>query len=244
LHSCRGPREEYAAKYRLDPTKNWIALLPGSRRKEVQLNLPEMLRAAAILSSQTRCEFVIPIASTVDAAYVRNFLQNPMQQNRKAKVTLVEDARDALHHARASVVASGTATVQAAVIGNPFVVVYRVSPLTFTLAKRLIRYPAEIPAEVDRDGNLPIAMVNLIASRRIVPELLQSRFTAENIVDALTPLLADGPQRDRMMADLAEANRKLLPASGSSSISQVCEAVQALLNRNRSASGQISTMSV
>ena len=76
------------------------------------------------------------------------------------------------------VVASGTATVQAAVIGNPFVVVYRVSPLTFRLAKRLIRYPAEIPAQEDAYGNLPIAMVNLIAGRRVVPELIQQQFTA------------------------------------------------------------------
>lgn len=237
-------REEYATKYRLDPTKQWIALLPGSRRKEVQLNLPEMLRAAAVLSSRAKYEFVIPIASTVDAAYVRNFLQDPMQSGIKAKITLVDDARDALRHARASIVASGTATVQAAIIGNPFVVVYRVSPFTFALAKRLIRYPSEIPAEVDRDGNLPIAMVNLIAGKRIVPELLQSRFTAENIVEALAPLLADGPRRERMVADLAEANLKLLPASGSGSISQVCDAVQSLLDRSRSASGQISTISV
>lgn len=236
-------REEYAAKYRLDPTRNWIALLPGSRRKEIQLNLPEMLRAAAVLSSQTKCEFLVPVATTVNVDYVRNFLQNPVQKI-NAKVTLVDDARDALHHARASVVASGTATVQATVIGNPFVVVYRVSSLTFALAKRLIRYPSEIPAELDPAGNLPIAMVNLIAGQRIVPELLQSRFTAENIVAALAPLLARGPQRDRMIADLAETNRKLLPASGSSSISQVCDAVQALLGPNPSASGQTITASV
>jgi len=102
-------------------------------------------------------------------------------------IRLVPDAREALYHTRASVVASGTATVQAAVIGNPFVVVYRVSPLTFWLAKQLVRYPAEIwnPAQVDLDDNLPIAMANLIAGGRIVPELLQTRFTAENVAAAL-----------------------------------------------------------
>src|SRR6185437_4549607 len=143
-----------------------------------------------------------------------------------------------LHHARASIVASGTATVQATVIGNPFIVVYRVSPLTFALAKRLVRYPAEIPAEVDEDGNLPIGMVNLIAGRRIVPELLQARFTAKNIVAALHPLLANGPQRERMIADLAETNLKLLPTAGSSSILQVAGAVETLLGQNRPTSGR------
>ncbi|WP_348268934.1 lipid-A-disaccharide synthase [Edaphobacter paludis] len=237
-------RSEYAEKHKLDPEKTWIALLPGSRRKEVQLNLPEMLRAAAVLNTKGRYEFVIPVASTVSTAYIRNFLQDPTFPAPKAKVTLVDDAREALHHARASIVASGTATVQATVVGNPFIVVYRVSPLTFALAKRLIRYPVEIPAKVDKDGNLPIAMVNLIAGRRIVPELLQAHFTAENIVAKLSPLIADGPQREAMRADLAETNLKLLPASGSSPIIQVCDAVEALLEQNQTTRGRTSTASV
>jgi lipid-A-disaccharide synthase len=239
-----GNREEYAVRHRLDPDKTWIALLPGSRRKEVQLNLPEMLHAAALLSAQGRYEFVLPVASTVNTSYILNFLQDPIYSTMKARVTLVDDAREALHHARASIVASGTATVQATVIGNPFIVVYRVSPLTFALAKRLIRYPIEIPAEVDEDGNLPIAMVNLIAGRRIVPELLQTRFAAKNIVATLAPLLADGPARERMISDLAETNLKLLPAAGSSSIVQVCDAVESLLGEARPTSVRISTASV
>jgi len=131
--------------------------------------------------------------------------------------------------ARASIVASGTATIQAALIGKPFVVVYKVSPVTFRLAKRLIHYPPEISAPLDADGNLPIAMVNLIAGRRIVPELLQSRFTAENLTEALLPLLSDGPERDRMIADLAEVRQNLSLATGQSSIQRVCDTVEGLL---------------
>ncbi|MDW5266294.1 MULTISPECIES: lipid-A-disaccharide synthase [Acidobacteriaceae] len=238
-------RAEYATKYALDPAKNWIALLPGSRRKEVQLNLPEMLHAAAILNAQGKYEFVIPVASTVNNSYLLNFLQDPIYYSAtKPRVTLVDDAREALHHARASIVASGTATVQATVIGNPFIVVYRVSPFTFGLARRLIRYPLEIPTEKDKDGNLPIAMVNLVAGKRIVPELLQTRFTAENVAATLAPLLADSPQREQMLIDLAEAHFKLLPASGSGSIFQVCDAVEALLGQTPAASGRISATSV
>ena len=106
--------------------------------------------------------------------------------------------------------ASGTATVQAAVIGNPFVVVYRVSPLTFALAKRLIRYPEEFPDMTDSAGNLPVAMPNLIAGRRIVPELLQDRFTAQNVVFELAPLLGDTPERQAQIAALAELRHRLL----------------------------------
>jgi len=151
----------------------------------------------------------------------------------------------ALHHARASVVASGTATVQAAAIGNPFVVVYRVSPLTFRLAKRLVRYRPEIwPAGPDQDGNLPIGMVNLIAGRRIVPELIQDRFTAANVASALRPLLADTPERARMIADLAQVRQSLQPSPGTGSIQQVCDAVDTLLVKNRSVRGPKSPASV
>jgi lipid-A-disaccharide synthase len=102
---------------------------------------------------------------------------------------LVEDAAAALHHARASVVASGTATVEAALIGNPFVVVYRVSPLTYAIAKRVVRVPH-------------VAMANLIAGKRVVPELIQDDFTASNIVQQIVRLLPDGVPRESMMKEL------------------------------------------
>jgi lipid-A-disaccharide synthase len=104
-------------------------------------------------------------------------------------IRLVEDARAALFHARASVVASGTATVEAALIGNPFVVVYRVSPLTYAIAKRVVKVHH-------------VAMANLIAGKRVVPELIQSDFTAANIVQQIEPLLPDGLPRESMMKEL------------------------------------------
>lgn len=239
-------REEYAAAHNLDPIKQWIALLPGSRWKEVTANLPTMHQAAKALSSNY--EFLLPVANTLDTHQVQHLVTD-LQKNDQGTprpIHLVPDAREALHHARASIVASGTATVQAAIIGNPFVVVYNVSPLTFKLAKRLVHYPPEIwpPDQLDADGNLPIAMVNLIAGRRIVPELLQTRFTAENVASALRPLLADTPERAQMIADLAEVRRILHPASNSTAIQQVCDAVEALLPRTALASGPNETASV
>ncbi|HEY5054585.1 MAG TPA: lipid-A-disaccharide synthase, partial [Acidobacteriaceae bacterium] len=113
---------------------------------------------------------------------------------------------------------------------------YRVSGLTYALAKRLVRYPPEISAQPDADGNLPIAMPNLIAGRRIVPELIQSRFTAENLAAALRPLLEDGPERARMIADLIETRAKLgetrerLSGAGDGDpIARVCDAAVELL---------------
>jgi lipid-A-disaccharide synthase len=241
-------REDYAAAHGLDPAKHWVALLPGSRQSEIHQNLPQMLQAAANLNldlnleQKRSCQFLLPVASTIDLAWIKDEIAaHESAVNMRltgfavlSRIVLVDDARAALFHARASVVASGTATVQALTIGTPFVVVYRVSALTFALAKRMIRYPAEIPAERDADGNLPVAMVNLVAGKRIVPELLNRRFTAANLVAALRPLLDETQERRAMIDALAEARERLLPAPAQTGqpadpIRRVSEAVIELL---------------
>jgi lipid-A-disaccharide synthase len=129
-------REQFAAQNGLDPSKTWIGLLPGSRLGEIEDHLPVMLEAAREVSMRSEMqdrpheefEFLIPLAPTLDAAQ-RAQVANMVQLHRATlNVRLVGDARAALFHARASVVASGTATVEAALIGNPFVVVYRSWP--------------------------------------------------------------------------------------------------------------------
>jgi lipid-A-disaccharide synthase len=228
-------REAYAAHYKLDPERPWIALLPGSRWKEVTANLPTMVEMASRLPFA--CEYILPVASTIDRLRLQEFVKGWITFRPTATSTplpyihLVPDAREALHHARASIVASGTATVQAAVIGNPFLVVYRVSALTFALAKRLVRYPPEIPVDLDDAGNLPIAMVNLVAGRRIVPELLQENFNADDLAAALLPLLEDSPLRARMIADLAEVRDRLLPPGSGYPILRAAEVIRGLLDR-------------
>jgi lipid-A-disaccharide synthase len=191
-------RETFARESGLDPSKGWIGLLPGSRAKEIRLNLPEMLRAAQLLSqNEQRYEFLLPLASTLTEAHraeVRTMLP------KEIKITVTNDARATLHHARASIVASGTATVEAAIIGNPFLVVYRVSPITYAVAKRVVDVPH-------------VAMVNLIAERRAVPELIQGDFTAENVVSHLQPLLEDKSARAAMQSSL-KAISDMLKAEG------------------------------
>jgi lipid-A-disaccharide synthase len=258
-------REAYAAAYRLDPEKTWIALLPGSRWKEIHANLPALheLAMSDLISSSaayttfdgdttrqprdpaayTHYEFLLPVASTIDHGALQKYIEELNAEHLKyfgpeastLRLTLVPDAAEALFHARASVVASGTATVLAAIVGNPFVVVYRVSGLTFALAKKLVEYPEELEAKRDLDGNLPVSMVNLIAQRRLIPELLQGNFMAANVASALTPLLVDGPERERQMRGLSEVRRRLIPedgmegASSASPIVRVADAVVRLL---------------
>jgi lipid-A-disaccharide synthase len=245
-------RDEYAALHGLDPAKPWIALLPGSRWKEVTANLETMVEMTYRFPEG--CQYILPVASTIDRKKLAMEITGhdewlPIDTDtalKEVNIYLVPDAREALHHARASVVASGTATVQAAVIGNPFVVVYRVSAITFWLAKRLVHYPPEIwpSTQLDVDGNLPIAMVNLIAGRWVVPELLQARFTAENVAAALHRLLVDGPERDRMIAGLAEVRHALQPPPGTGPIQQVCNSIDAFLLENQPVGGPKSSASV
>jgi lipid-A-disaccharide synthase len=97
---------------------------------------------------------------------------------------------------------------------------------------------------VDGHGNLPIAMVNLIAGRRVVPELIQEQFTAENVAAALRPLLGKTPERARMVKELAEVRRRLQPGPEGGSIARVCDAVEALMGSKRLDGGRISASSV
>ena len=202
-------REQFAAENSLDPAKTWIALLPGSRAKEIRDNLPEILAAARLLSahrSQSEAsqalEFVLPLAPTLTTTQRHSVEQIVNRLRENLTVRLIDDARAegavsptaggasaALFHARASVVASGTATVEAALMGNPFVVVYRVSPITYAIAQRVVTVPH-------------VAMANLIAGQRVVPELIQNNFTAANIVQHIEPLLPDGAPRQSMMKEL------------------------------------------
>lgn len=193
-------RAQFAAENKLDPASTWIGLLPGSRAKEIRDNLPEMLRAARELAARRdrgTLQFVLPLAVTLNAAQ-RDFLRRLVEEHGQGlTVRLVDDARSALLHTRASVVASGTATVEAALIGNPFVVVYRVSAITYAIAKTVVSVPH-------------VAMANLIAGKRVVPELIQKEFTASNIVRHLAPLLPDGPVRQSMIKKLDRIRTVLL----------------------------------
>jgi lipid-A-disaccharide synthase len=196
-------------QYELDPRKEWIALLPGSRMGEIIRHLRTMVEAAALIGNQY--EYIIPLAPTLTERQIR-FIQYEMGDlylpENPPRITFVRDARVALLHARASIVASGTATVEAALIGNPFVVVYRVSALTFAIAKRVVKVPH-------------VAMANLIAGKRVVPELIQDDFTAENIVQQITPLFADGPARQSMMEELLRVRGLLAKQSAGGAIERV-----------------------
>jgi lipid-A-disaccharide synthase len=182
-------RNDYAQQFHLDPAKYWITLMPGSRVKEVRMNLPTILQAAALLGSDH--EFILPVAPTLDRAFLKSIIG-------QQRIILVPESLPALWHSRAGMVASGTATVEAAMMRTPFVMVYRVSPLTYLLGKPRVKIPH-------------FAMVNLIAGEQVVPELVQHEFTAANVVARLKEILPEGPTRECMLDGLTGVKIKLNP---------------------------------
>jgi lipid-A-disaccharide synthase len=187
-------RNDFAAQFHLDPVKHWITLMPGSRAKEVRMNLPTILEAAAQLGPVY--EFLLPIAPTLDRGFLQSLISK--QTPGKQRVTFVPESLAALFHSRAGIIASGTATVEAAMMRTPFVMVYRVSPLTYLLGKPRVKVPR-------------FAMVNLIAGMEVVPELVQHDFTAGKVVAQVKEILPDGPARDRMLEGLSEVKARLRP---------------------------------
>ncbi len=165
------------------------------------MNMPEILGAVDRLGAGY--EFLLPIARTLETRFVQGLIETrrdaPLQKDHG--IRLVPEALPALYHSRAGVVASGTATVEAAIMGTPFVMVYRVSPLTYALGKPRVKVPH-------------FAMVNLIAEQEIVPELVQSKFTAANIVAELGKIIPDGEPRTRMIRQLTRVKEKLKQGSG------------------------------
>jgi lipid-A-disaccharide synthase len=171
--------------------------MPGSRVKEVRMNLFTMVDAALLLGRDY--EYLLPVAPTLD----RQFLESELYRRAIAAgeielpiIHFVPEALPALFHSRAGIVASGTATVEAAMMNMPFVMVYRVSPLTYLLGRPRVKVPR-------------FAMVNLIAGEEVVPELVQHDFTAGNVVGRLKEILADGPARNRMLEGLAGVKARL-----------------------------------
>jgi len=225
-------REAYATGNHLDAAKPWITLMPGSRRKEVRMNLPTILDAADHLEKDhlgIGYEFLLPVARTLDAAFLRELIEAPPAQTGQAAplpggrhIHLVPEALPALFHSRAGIVASGTATVEAALMGTPFVMVYRVSPITYALGKPRVKVPY-------------FAMVNLIAEEEIVPELVQHKFTVENIVTEMNKIIPDGEPRTRMIECLAAIRPKLKQGSGGTHPSErAAEIILQEISRKRS----------
>ncbi len=191
VHVTR-PREATLRRYGLDPDKKTIAMLPGSRQREVEHHLPRMIRAAERLNREKGIQFILPRASTVGREYLEAELAGAAVPIPIAD----EDTYNVVGGADLVWVASGTATLETALLQKPMIVVYRVSWITYTLARLLVRVKH-------------IGMVNIIAGDRVVPELIQSGLTEQRIVAETESFLSDPKLYRRTVARLGEVRQRL-----------------------------------
>lgn len=185
-------RAAFCARFGLDAAKPTVALLPGSRVSELRHNLPLIAEACLLVLRDGPCQFLIARAPDLpDSEFAGITAHLPATQ-------VIGATHDALAACDCAIVASGTATVEAALLGTPMAVVYRVSGATAFIARRLVRTPH-------------FAMVNLIAGRRVVPEFIQDDFTPQAVANVVRHLLESLSNREEMKQDLAAVRARLGP---------------------------------
>ena len=187
-------RAEFADLHKLDANKPIVTILPGSRPNEIRQNYGRILGACERLKrGNSNMQFVLAVAPNLSADFLSAYASSDLEIKHVTGATY-----DALAAADCAIVASGTATIEAALLGTPMVVIYRVSPVSALILGRMIRTPF-------------FSMVNLIAGKRVVRELIQDDFTPEAVEGEVRGLLESSNARDEMKASLAEVRAKLGP---------------------------------
>jgi lipid-A-disaccharide synthase len=186
-------RDRFLAARGLRPAAPTVAILPGSRGNEVSRILPDLAAAARLIGAAVPgAQFVVARAPDLDDS-----LFDALHGAGAVPLTIVDgDTDTVLASADVALTASGTATVQAALHDTPMVIVYRLAPLSYWLAKRVVRLDT-------------IGMVNLIAGEKIVPELVQEAFTPDAVAREAISMLTDGDRAARIRAGLAMVRSRL-----------------------------------
>jgi lipid-A-disaccharide synthase len=183
---------EFRAALKLpnEPEKPIVTLLPGSRHGEVERHLPILLDAVQRIGPAYTYVLALPGGFALERSRF-------WERIRESSIQVIEGSTwDALAHAELALAASGTVTIEAALMGVPMVSFYRVNALSWILGRWLVRAPF-------------LSMVNLVAGRKIVPELIQDEMTGERVASEAKNLLEDRAAREAMRADLGEVARKL-----------------------------------
>ena len=184
-------RELFCKRYELDPQKLVVGLFPGSRKQEIERMFPVMLGAARTLHKELGVQTVVGVAPMIDPEYIRSFLRNDF-----AAQLVFNATYDAMANADVALVTSGTATLETACFQTPMVVVYKTSWLTFAIGRMFVRIKN-------------IGLVNIVAGKRVVPELLQGQLTPQRLAAAAADLLRDKRRRQEISNNLAVVRQRL-----------------------------------
>jgi lipid-A-disaccharide synthase len=188
-------RDEFFRKHSLSPARPLITVLPGSRRGEAARHLPPLVDAAARLDRERAANWLLPASATTGVEFFRERLSgSPLR-------AIEGESWDAMAYADLALAASGTVTIEAALLGTPMVTFYKVTPPSWVAGKFLVNVPF-------------YSMVNLIAGAAVVPELMQSEMTGERIAAEARRLLTDQAARERMKAGLAAVRARLSGGEG------------------------------
>jgi lipid-A-disaccharide synthase len=207
-------RAEFCAAMGIAESSRVVALLPGSRHGEVARHMPTLIQAAERIRSRQEVRFVLALPAGF--GFETSTFSEPA---RAASIQVIEGSTwDTLAHAELALAASGTVTVEAAVLGTPMVTFYRVNALSWLLGRWLVHAPF-------------LTMVNLVAGRKIVPELIQNEMTPEGIASEALRLLEHQDARESMRADLAEVTARL--ATGRDPMETAADWVEKVWNGER-----------
>ena len=177
-------REEFFKKYELNPQKKLIALLPGSRKSELKYHMPALLESLHLIQSEWDVQFILLLAETLKSNFLLNFIP-PLFKDLKI---LTRDHYEAIASSDLVLSSCGTANLEAALLETPFIAFYRISPLTYFFGHKLAKIKN-------------FSIVNILAGKRVVPELIQKDYTAERIFEETTKILDSEKLRTEMKSE-------------------------------------------
>ncbi len=205
VHATLTPAE-FKTRYDIESDATVVGIMPGSRRQEISKILPLFIQTATRLNNEIdRCVFLLPLASTL----TEEELKEHGDKGESLDIRIIKDRRyEAMAACDAAMAASGTLTMELAILGVPMVVSYRLSILSAILAKAFIKVKYA-------------SLVNLVAEKEVVPELLQLKATPENIYEKILPLLVNRETSEAMKKDLSHVCEKLGKSGASKRVAKI-----------------------
>jgi len=177
-------KKEFFHKYHLDPEKKLVAILPGSRKSEIKFHMPILNQIIKNLSQEWNVQFILLLAENLIETYVSSFLSKPSPSVQ----ILSKDGYEAMAYSDIALSSCGTANLEAALLGTPVVAFYRISPLTYYAGIKLMKIKN-------------FSIVNILAGKKIIPELIQRNFTAANLLDEIRKIFESERVRSAMKAE-------------------------------------------
>ena len=195
-------------KYDLDPEKVVIAILPGSRKSEIQFHMPILIPALQRIKRELDVQFVLPLAENIRPELIERHMAHPFPQLKIINTNKYE----ALAYSHLAIASCGTVNLETALLGTPLISFYRISPLTYFFGIRLVKVK-------------DYSIVNILAGKKIIPELIQRQFTSNNIYEETKKILSSPKIQEEMKAEFKKINDLLGEKSASKNAAQELNAL-------------------